>query len=76
MKKEKRICMEKILSNPRFRGKHVIVVAGKVFTAKTGEKASKILAQVRRQYPKETPAVTYIPDADALILRSMPYCLR
>ena len=59
--------MEKILSDSRFRGKHVIVVAGKVFTAKTGEKASKILAEARRKYPKETPAVTYIPDADALI---------
>lgn len=68
MRKKKRVVMEKILSNPRFRGKHVIiVVAGKVFTAKTGEKASKILAKVRLKYPKETPAVTYIPDADALV---------
>lgn len=67
MKREK-ITMEKILNNPRFRGKHVIVVAGKVFTAKTGKKASKILTGVRRKYPKETPAITYIPDADALIL--------
>jgi len=65
---KKKVTMEKVLGDPRFRGKHVIVVGGKVFTAKTGEKASKILAEVRRKYPKETPAVTYIPDADALIL--------
>lgn len=60
--------MKEILNNPRFRGKHVVVVAGKVFTAKTGEKASKILAEVRKKYPKETPAITYIPKADALVL--------
>lgn len=56
------------MSNPAYKGKHVIVIAGNVFTAKTGEKASKILMEVRRKYPKETPAITYIPKADALIL--------
>ena len=60
--------MREILDNPRFRGKHVVLVAGKVFTAKTGERASRILAEVREKYPKETPAITYIPKADALIL--------
>ena len=60
--------MQDILVDSRFRGKHVIVIGGEVFTAKTGEKAAKILAEVRQKYPEETPAVTYIPDADALIL--------
>ena len=60
--------MLKIMSNPRYRGKHVIAVAGKVFTAKTGEGASKILAKVREQYPDKIPAITFIPDADALVL--------
>ena len=49
---KKKVTMEKVLGDPRFRGKHVIVVGGKVFTAKTGEKASKILAEVRRKYPQ------------------------
>lgn len=56
------------MSNPNYKGKHIIMVKGKVFTAKTGEGASKILEEVRRKYPKEIPAITYIPDADALIL--------
>lgn len=60
--------MLRIMSNPRYRGKHVIRVAGKVFTAKTGEGASKILAEVRKKYPDKTPAITYIPDADSLIV--------
>jgi hypothetical protein len=60
--------MEKIFTDPRLRGKHVIVVAGKIFTATTGKKASQILREIRRKYPKETPAITYIPKANALIL--------
>lgn len=68
MKKTKKITMEMVLDNPRYRGFHVIVVAGKVFKAKTGERASKILEEVRQKYPKEIPAITYIPDADSLIL--------
>jgi len=60
--------MLKVLSNPKYKGKHVIVVADKIFTANTGDGAGDILKSVRQQYPKETPAVTYIPDADTLIL--------
>lgn len=60
--------MEQILSDPAYKGKHVIVVAGKVFTANTGEGASKILDEVDRQYPDAVPEIAYIPDADTLIL--------
>jgi len=69
MKKQvRKLTMINVMSNPKYKGKHVIVVAGKVFAAKTGESASKILEEIRRKYPKETPAITYIPDADTLIL--------
>lgn len=44
------------------------MVGEKVFTANTGDGAGRILERVRRKYPKATPAVTYIPDADTLIL--------
>ena len=60
--------MRKILSSPRYKGKHVIVVNDKIFVAKTGAGASKILADIDRKYPDATPAITYVPDADALIL--------
>ena len=69
MKKQvRKLTMINVMENPKYKGKHVIVVAGKVFAAKTGESASKILEEIRRKYPKETPAITYIPDADTLIL--------
>ena len=60
--------MTNVFKNPRYRGKHVIIAAGKIFTAKTGEKASQILIKIRQKYPQETPEITYIPKADALIL--------
>lgn len=66
--KKKKITMVDVLASPRYKGKHVVVIAGKVFAAKTGEKASRILEKVREKYPKAVPAVTYIPDADTLIL--------
>ena len=56
------------MNNPRYRGYHVVVVAGKVFKARTGERASQILDEVRQKYPKEIPEITYLPDADTLIL--------
>lgn len=67
-KREKKITMEKVMDDPRYRGYHLIVVAGKVFKAKTGQGASKILKQVHEDYPGKIPAITYIPDVDSLIL--------
>jgi hypothetical protein len=66
--KTEKATMKTVLNDPQYRGYHVIVVAGNVFKAKTGERASQILDDVRKQYPQEIPAVTYIPDADTLIL--------
>lgn len=66
--KMKKVTMELVLNDPHYRGYHVIVVAGKVFKAKTGERASEILDEVQQKYPKEIPEITYIPDADTLIL--------
>ena len=44
--------MKTVLNDPQYRGYHVIVVAGNVFKAKTGERASQILDDVRKQYPQ------------------------
>lgn len=63
----KKIDMIKLMSNPAYKGKHIIVVAGKIFTARTGRGASKILDMAREKYPHEIPAITYIPKADTLI---------
>ncbi len=69
MKKQSpKLTMIKIMNNPAYKGKHVILIAGKVFTAKTGDEANRILDMTDKKYPKEIPEITYIPKADTLIL--------
>lgn len=63
-----RLTMPDIFKNPRYRGKHVILAAGKLFTAKTGEGAAKILEKIRKQHPEITPEIAYLPKAHSLIL--------
>ena len=63
-----KITMEKIFANPRYRGRHVILAAGKIYTAKTGEGATKILKEIRKKHPRVTPEIAYLPKAHSLIL--------
>lgn len=60
--------MIQIMSNPKYRGKHIVVVAGEVFAAKTSREANKILDKLEKKYPSEIPAITYVPEADTLVL--------
>lgn len=57
-----------IFGNPRYRGKHVIIPAGRIYTAKTGEGAEVILEKVRKRNPNVTPEIAYIPKARSLIV--------
>ena len=60
--------MSDVFKNPRYRGKHVILAAGRIYTAKTGEGASEILRKLEKDYLKVIPEVAYLPDARSLIL--------
>ncbi|MBI1883472.1 MAG: hypothetical protein HYS08_04605 [Chlamydiae bacterium] len=64
----RKVEMVDIFKNPRYRGKHVILAAGKIYTAKTGEGASKILEGIRKKHPRVTPEIAYLPKAHSLIL--------
>lgn len=68
MKTKAKISMMDIFKNPRYRGKHIILAAGHVFTAKTGDGAAEILKKVRKKYPDVTPEIAYLPKAHSLIL--------
>lgn len=57
-----------IFKNPRYRGKHVVLAAGKVYTAKTGEGAADILRKLEERQPDVIPEIAYIPKAKTLIL--------
>ena len=63
-----KISMMDIFKNPRYRGKHVILAAGKIYTAKTGEGAAEILRKLEKSHPDITPEVAYLPKARSLIL--------
>lgn len=60
--------MVDVFRNPRYRGKHVILVGGKIYTAKTGEGVEEILKKLEKTHPKEIPEVAYLPKARSLIL--------
>lgn len=68
MKKEKKITMHDVFRNPKYRGKHIILAAGKIYTANTGEGALEILKRVRKKNPKLIPEIAYLPRAHTLIL--------
>lgn len=59
--------LPKILSKPKYKGKHLLLVQGKVVTSGTWEKVSKALGKVYKQ--GKIPTLTYIPKADSLILQ-------
>lgn len=60
--------LRRVVANPRYRGKHLVVVAGKVFVARSAADAPRLFDRVTRTHRHATPTLLYIPKADALIL--------
>ena len=60
----------RLLSDPRYRGKHIVMIGGKIFAVTTGQQAAKVFDRVTKKYPKEIPTLAYIPKEDTLILIS------
>ena len=60
--------VRRLTTNPRYRGKHLIVVEGKVFVARSAAEAPALFERVTRAHRRATPTLLYIPKADALIL--------
>ena len=61
------------LSSPKYRGKHIVIVKDKIFSAQTGQAATKIFKEVVKKYPKEKPTITYVPKDGSLILFLIEY---
>lgn len=62
--------LSEVYRNPKYAGKHVIIIGGKVHATKTGVAASEMLEKLLKKYPNQIPNVTYIPKDDTLILIS------
>lgn len=67
-KMKNKISMPEVFKNPRYRGKHVILAGGKIYTAKTGDGAAEILRKLEKKHPNIVPEVAYLPKARSLIL--------
>ncbi len=65
---KKQITVHDIFGNPRYRGKHIIIAAGKVYTAKTGEGAAEILRKLEKTKPDVVPEIAYLPKGRSLIV--------
>ena len=61
MKAKTKISMMDIFKEPRYRGKHVILAAGKIYTAKTGDGAAEILRKLEKTHPNVIPEIAYLP---------------
>ena len=60
--------ISKIYKNPKYKGRHIIIIGGKIYATKTGRNSSDMLEKLLKKYPKEIPTITYIPAEDSLIL--------
>lgn len=60
--------VSKVYSDPKYSGKHIIIMKGKIYATKTGQAKSELLEKLLKKYPKEIPTITYIPAEDSLIL--------
>jgi hypothetical protein len=56
-----------------FRGKNVIVVGKEIYPIENGEQAERLLEELRRKYPKNTPMLTYVWDEETYILCLWPF---
>ncbi|MEK7127806.1 MAG: hypothetical protein AAB838_03745 [Patescibacteria group bacterium] len=65
---KKLLTMPQIFKNPFYRGKHVVLVKGKAYTAKTGNLALDLLNKLEKKYPDAAPEVAFLPKAKILIL--------
>lgn len=62
----------KVYANPRYRGKRVIIIHGKVFPGSGGKSGFRQLKALLQRYPEETPTIVYVPKAESLIVVLLP----
>lgn len=60
--------LAKIYQDPKYKGKHIIIINDKVYATKTGKAKSVLLDKLLKKYPDKTPTITFIPKVDTLIL--------
>lgn len=59
--------VKSLFSNPRYQGKHVLMVKRNVYAVKTAREASQLFDKLLKD-TGTVPTVTFVPKAQALIL--------
>jgi hypothetical protein len=60
--------LKRILNSGSYRGKHVILVHGKVYAASSRPELRRLFDRALKDFPGERPTLAYIPEADTLVL--------
>jgi len=60
--------ISRIYKEPKYKGKHIIIIGGKIYATKSGRANSELLERLLKKYPKKIPTITYIPAEESLIL--------
>ncbi len=58
-----------VFKSRSYRGKHVILIHGRVYAAAKPSDISRLFDGVVKEFPGETPTLAYVPEADAPILQ-------
>jgi hypothetical protein len=60
--------LKRIINSDSYRGKHVILVHGKVYAASSRPELRRLFDRALKDFPGERPTLAYIPEADTLVL--------
>ncbi len=58
--------LSEVYKGPKYAGKHIIIIKGKIYATKTGQAKTELLEKLLKKSPKEVPTITYIPAEDLL----------
>jgi hypothetical protein len=60
--------LRRVYGDSRYAGKHLLIAGDRIYSARTGRQASRLLERIMRAKPKEMPLRVDVPAADTLIL--------
>lgn len=52
----------------KYRGKNVIVIGKEIYPIENGEQAARLLEELRKKYPTQSPLLTYVMGEETYIL--------
>ena len=60
--------LARVYASPRYRGKWLILIHGKVFSHPRGMAGIRKMRGLLKHYPGEMPTMVYVPKTETLIL--------